>query len=143
MVDADLLILLSDIDGLYSAPPATDPNAKLLEFVPEIDDQIKAMAGEAASNLSRGGMVTKIAAAEIATAGGAAMIIASGKKSNPVGAIQGGGKCTFFSPANKPVNQRKKWIAGGLGINGQIEIDAGAWRTRLRFWSKGRRLLAV
>ena len=128
MVDADLLILLSDIDGLYSAPPTTDPNAKLIEFVPEIDARIKAMAGEAASNLSRGGMVTKIAAAEIATAGGAAMIIASGKKNNPVGAIQAGGKCTFFSPADKPVNQRKKWIAGGLGINGQIEIDAGAWR---------------
>ena len=128
MVDADLLILLSDIDGLYSAPPATDPNAKLIEFVPEIDDRIKAMAGEAASNLSRGGMVTKIAAAEIATAGGAAMIIASGKNNNPVAAIQAGGKCTFFSPADKPVNQRKKWIAGGLGISGQIEIDAGAWR---------------
>jgi len=90
MVDADLLILLSDIDGLYSAPPATDPNAKL--------------------------------------AGGAAMIIASGKNNHPVGAIQAGGKCTFFSPAEKPVNQRKKWIAGGLGISGQIEIDAGAWR---------------
>ncbi len=128
MVDADLLILLSDIDGLYSAPPASDPNAKLIELVPEINDEIKAMAGEAASNLSRGGMVTKIAAAQIATNGGAAMIIASGKKDHPVSAIQSGGTCTFFSPADKPVNQRKKWIAGGLGIDGQIEIDAGAWR---------------
>ena len=86
------------------------------------------MAGEAASSLSRGGMVTKIAAAQIATTGGAAMIIASGKNDSPVSAIQNGGNCTFFSPADKPVNQRKKWIAGGLGISGQIEIDAGAWR---------------
>jgi len=128
MVDADLLILLSDVDGLYTAPPSSDPNAKLIEFVPEIDDAIQAMAGEAASNLSRGGMVTKIAAAKIATTGGTAMIIASGKTDSPVSAIQAGSKCTFFSPADKPVNQRKKWIAGGLEINGQIEIDAGAWR---------------
>ena len=128
MVDADLLILLSDIDGLYTAPPATDPNATLIDFVPEINESIRSMAGEAASDLSRGGMVTKIAAAQIATTGGAAMIIASGKNNNPVSAIQTGGKCTFFSPAVKPVNQRKKWIAGGLGISGQIEIDAGAWR---------------
>jgi len=128
MVDADLLILLSDIDGLYTAPPATDPNAKLVEFVPQIDEAIQAMAGDAASELSRGGMKTKIAAAQIATLGGAAMIIASGKKDSPVSAIQAGSQCTFFSPAAKPVNQRKKWIAGGLGINGQIEIDAGAWR---------------
>ena len=127
MVDADLLILLSDIDGLYTAPPATDPNATLIDFVPEINEAIQAMAGEAASDLSRGGMVTKIAAAQIATTGGAAMIIASGKIDSPVSAIQAGGKCTFFSPAAKPVSQRKKWIAGGLGISGQIEIDAGAW----------------
>ena len=128
MVDADLLILLSDIDGLYTAPPATDPSATLIDFVPEIDEGIRAMAGEAASALSRGGMRTKIAAAQIATIGGAAMIIASGKIDHPVAAIQSGGKCTFFSPAAKPVNQRQKWIAGGLGISGQIEIDAGAWR---------------
>ena len=128
MVDADLLILLSDIDGLYTAPPAEDPDAKLIEIVPEINDSIRAMAGEAVGNLSRGGMVTKITAAQIATTGGAAMIIASGKNNHPVSAIQAGGKCTFFSPAAKPVNQRKKWIAGGLGISGQIEIDAGAWR---------------
>ena len=127
MVDADLLILLSDIDGLYTAPPAIDPNATLIEFVPEINEAVQAMAGEAASDLSRGGMVTKIAAAQIATTGGAAMIIASGKIDSPVSAIQSGGKCTFFSPAAKPVSQRKKWIAGGLGISGQIEVDAGAW----------------
>ena len=127
MVDADLLILLSDIDGLYSAPPATNPDAQFINFVPEINETIQAMAGEAASNLSRGGMVTKIAAAQIATTGGAAMFIASGKENHPVAAIQAGGKCTFFSPADKPVNQRKKWIAGGLEISGQIEIDSGAW----------------
>ena len=128
MVDADLLILLSDIDGLYTAPPATDSSATLIDYVPEINEAIRAMAGEATSDLSRGGMVTKIAAAQIATTGGAAMIIASGKRESPISAIQAGGKCTFFSPADKPVNQRKKWIAGGLGISGQIEIDAGAWR---------------
>lgn len=128
MVDADLLILLSDIDGLFTAPPASDPSAQLIEFVPEIDERIEAMAGEAASNLSRGGMVTKIEAAKIATTGGATMLITSGKKNNPVSAIAQGAKCTWFAPAPRPVNQRKKWIAGGLGIQGQIEIDAGAWR---------------
>jgi glutamate 5-kinase len=128
MVDADLLILLSDIDGLFTAPPASNPNAKLIEYVPEIDAKIESMAGEAASNLSRGGMVTKIAAAKIATNGGSAMLITSGKKNNPIAAVFAGGKCTWFAPAARPVNQRKKWIAGGLGINGQIEIDAGAWR---------------
>lgn len=128
MVDADLLILLSDIDGLFTAPPASDPSAELIEFVPAIDSRIESMAGEAASNLSRGGMVTKIAAAKIATNGGAAMLITSGKKDNPISAVGSGAKCTWFAPASRPVNQRKKWIAGGLGISGQIEIDAGAWR---------------
>jgi glutamate 5-kinase len=128
MVDADLLILLSDIDGLFTAPPASDPSAQLIKFVPEIDERIESMAGEAASNLSRGGMVTKIAAAKIATTGGAAMLITSGKKDHPVSAVDQGAKCTWFAPAPRPVSQRKKWIAGGLGIGGQIEIDAGAWR---------------
>ncbi|MCL4129982.1 UNVERIFIED_CONTAM: hypothetical protein GTU68_004749 [Idotea baltica] len=126
MVDADLLVLLSDIDGLYTKPPASDPTAEHIPFVSKVDEQIESMAGEAASNLSRGGMVTKIAAAKIATGGGAAMLIASGKTENPIGAICDGGRCTWFAPVDRPVNQRQKWIAGGLGINGQIEIDNGA-----------------
>jgi glutamate 5-kinase len=126
MVDADLLILLSDIDGLYTKPPSSDPTAEHIPLVAKVDERIESMAGEAASNLSRGGMVTKIAAAKIATGGGAAMLIASGKTDHPIAAVRDGGLCTWFAPSDRPVNQRQKWIAGGLGIDGQIEIDSGA-----------------
>jgi glutamate 5-kinase len=126
MASADLLVLLSDIDGLYDAPPGTDANAKLIPLVERITPQIEAMAGSAASELSRGGMVTKIEAAKIATTGGTHMVIASGRIDNPLRAIMQGGHCTWFlTPAN-PVTSRKKWIAGSLEPKGILTIDAGA-----------------
>jgi glutamate 5-kinase len=125
MASADLLILLSDIDGLYDAPPAQNPNAKLIPVVDSVTAEIEAMAGEAESELSRGGMRTKIEAAKIATTGGTHMLIASGKIEHPLAAIAGG-RCTWFlTPAN-PITARKRWIAGSLEPKGTLTIDAGA-----------------
>jgi len=126
MASADLLILLSDIDGLYTAPPATDPNAKLIPHVERVTAEIEAMAGAAASELSRGGMATKIEAAKIATTAGTHMLIASGKIEHPLRAIAEGGRCTWFSTPANPVTARKRWIAGSLEPKGTLTIDAGA-----------------
>src|SRR5436190_9272247 len=126
MASADLLILLSDIDGLYDAPPASNPNAKLVPIVESVTSEIEAMAGAAGSELSRGGMRTKIEAAKIATTSGTHMLIASGKIEHPLQAISDGGRCTWFlTPAN-PVAARKRWIAGSLEPKGTLTIDAGA-----------------
>jgi glutamate 5-kinase len=126
MASADLLILLSDIDGLYDAPPANNPNAKLIPIVESVTSEIEAMAGAAESELSRGGMRTKIEAAKIATTAGTHMLIASGKIEHPLQAVAEGGRCTWFlTPAN-PVTARKRWIAGSLEPKGTLTIDAGA-----------------
>src|SRR5216110_794417 len=126
MASADLLVLLSDIDGLYDAPPGANPNAKLIPIVESVTSEIEAMAGAAESELSRGGMFTKIEAAKIATTSGTHMLIASGKIEHPLQAISDGGRCTWFlTPAN-PVTARKRWIAGSLEPKGTLTIDAGA-----------------
>jgi glutamate 5-kinase len=126
MASADLLILLSDVDGLYDAPPTQHPNAKLIAVVESVTAEIEAMAGDAGSELSRGGMRTKIEAAKIATTGGTHMLIASGKIEHPLQAIADGGHCTWFlTPAN-PWTARKRWIAGSLEPKGTLTIDAGA-----------------
>jgi len=128
MVSADLLVLLSDIDGLYDKPPAPGNDAKLVPVVARITAEIEAMAGISASELSRGGMVTKIEAGKIATTAGTHMVIASGRVQNPLKSIAGGAPCTWFlTPAN-PVTARKKWIAGSLEPLGAVHIDAGAVR---------------
>tara|TARA_B110000495_G_C23037628_1_gene620383 strand:- start:3148 stop:4281 length:1134 start_codon:yes stop_codon:yes gene_type:complete len=126
MVNADLLILLSDIDGLYSQPPTDNPNANLLEYVEVITAEIENMAGESTNQNSRGGMKTKIEAAKIATASGTTMVIGSGKPDNPITKIAEGARSTWFAPARNPVNDRKKWIAGGLEVAGLIVVDSGA-----------------
>jgi glutamate 5-kinase len=127
MTSADLLILLSDIDGLYDRPP-TMPGGKLVPLVPRITPEIEAMAGASGSELSRGGMLTKIEAGKIATTAGTHMVIASGRVMNPLRAIDDGKPCTWFlTPAN-PVTARKKWIAGSLEPRGALAIDAGAVR---------------
>jgi len=126
MASADLLVLLSDIDGLYDAPPAGNPAAKLIPLVEHITPAIEAMAGAAGSELSRGGMQTKVEAGKIATNGGTHMVIASGRIPHPLAAIAQGARCTWFlTPAN-PVTARKKWIAGSLEPKGILTIDAGA-----------------
>ncbi|MBP1885702.1 glutamate 5-kinase [Sinorhizobium mexicanum] len=131
MVGADLLVLLSDIDGLYTAPPHLDPDARFLDTIAEITPEIEAMAGGAASELSRGGMRTKIDAGKIATTAGCAMIIASGKPEHPLAAIESGARSSWFAPAGSPVTARKTWIAGQLLPAGTLTIDAGA-ETALR-----------
>lgn len=126
MVSADLLVLLSDIDGLYSAPPANDNSARFIEKVDIITPEIEAMAGDAGTELSRGGMVTKIEAGKIATLAGTAMVISSGKGLNPLQALNDGAKSTWFAAADTPVNARKKWIAGQMEFAGKIAVDKGA-----------------
>ncbi|MDB5548939.1 MAG: glutamate 5-kinase, partial [Tardiphaga sp.] len=126
MASADLLVLLSDIEGLYTAPPSANPDATLIPVVESVTADIEAIAGGPESLLSRGGMRTKIEAAKIATAGGTHMLIASGKIAHPLKAVQDGGRCTWFlTPAN-PVTARKRWIAGSLEPKGTLTIDAGA-----------------
>src|SRR5690348_3777653 len=125
MSSADLLILLSDIDGLYDAPPET-AGAKLVPVVAGITPAIEAMAGAAGSELSRGGMRTKIEAGKIATTGGTHMIIASGRVEHPLAAISDGARCTWFLTPGNPVTSRKRWIAGSLEPKGTLTIDAGA-----------------
>jgi glutamate 5-kinase len=126
MASADLLVLLSDVDGLYDAPPAGNPTARLIPLVERITPAIEAMAGAAGSELSRGGMQTKIEAGKIAISAGTHMVIASGRIAHPLAAISGAARCTWFlTPAN-PVTARKKWIAGSLEPKGVLTIDAGA-----------------
>ena len=126
MAGADLLVLLSDVDGLYTANPQTDPGAQHVPHVAAITPEVEAMAGGAASNLSRGGMRTKLEAAKIATTGGAAMVIADGRNAHPLGAIAGGARHTVFDPATSPANARKAWIAGHMDVTGRVTIDVGA-----------------
>ncbi|WP_390806539.1 glutamate 5-kinase [Pannonibacter tanglangensis] len=126
MMSADCLVLLSDIDGLYTAPPATNPDAVFLPEVPRITPEIEAMAGSAGSELSRGGMKTKIDAAKIATSAGTIMAIASGKRMNPLKAIDDGARCTWFLAASTPATARKAWINGHLEPRGEIRLDQGA-----------------
>jgi glutamate 5-kinase len=126
MVSADLLVLLSDVDGLYDAPPGTAAAAHHVPRVERITPEIEAMAGAAGSGLSRGGMQTKIEAAKIATASGTHMIIASGRVEHPLDAVAKGARCTWFLTTGNPVTARKKWIAGSLEPKGTLTIDAGA-----------------
>ena len=126
MMSADLLVLLSDVDGLYDAPPGTTNSAHLVPYVERVTPAIEAMAGAAGSELSRGGMQTKIEAAKIATGAGTHMLIASGRVEHPLRAVAEGARCTWFMAADNPVTARKKWIAGSLEPKGTLTIDAGA-----------------
>src|ERR1700688_4132581 len=132
MMSADLLVLLSNVDGLYDKPPYLDDKtaggATLVPLVARITPEIEAMAGASSSAHARGGMLTKIEAAKIAPSAGTHMIIASGHVAHPLQAIANGAACTWFlTPAN-PVTARKKWIAGSLEPRGALVIDAGAVR---------------
>jgi len=128
MIAADCLILLSDVDGLYTAAPETDPDARLIREVAAITPEIEAMAGKPATMVGSGGMVTKLEAARIAVAAGAHMVIASGSIDHPVAALEAGTNCTWFTADASPVAARKKWIAGTLEPCGALTVDAGAAR---------------
>ncbi|WMT89016.1 glutamate 5-kinase [Pelagibacterium sp. H642] len=139
MIEADMLVLLSDVDGLYTAPPAQDPDARHIPHVAEITPEIDAMAGGAASHLSRGGMTTKLGAGKIATHAGTAMIIALGTAPHPLRALTQGARHTFFAPTPSATAARKRWIMGTLEVAGQITIDDGA----VRALKSGRSLLPI
>lgn len=126
MVSADLLILLSDIDGFYSGVPGKDADAKRFERINEITPEIETMAGDAGTELSKGGMVTKLEAAKIAMSAGTSMVITSGKEGHPLKSLFNGGNATWFDAKETPVTARKKWISGQMELGGSIVIDAGA-----------------
>jgi glutamate 5-kinase len=136
MTSADMLVLLSDIDGLYSADPHKDPTARHIALVSEIGPEIEAMAGEAPPGYSSGGMVTKLAAARIAMNAGCRMVIARGKglesSAGPLAAIEAGARATLFLPRGEPRSARKAWIAGAVNPSGTVVVDDGAARALRR-----------
>ena len=131
MVSADCLVLLSDIDGLYTAPPHANPDAKHIPIVTAITPQIEAMAGDAGTELSKGGMKTKVEAGKIALGAGTNMVITTGKVLNPLKAIAEGATVTWFLANSDPVTAKKRWLAGQLVPAGQLFIDAGAEKALL------------
>jgi glutamate 5-kinase len=128
MASADCMVLLSDVDGLYTADPNRDPTAQFIERVLQITPEIESMAGRSASEVGSGGMATKIAAARIAVHAGCHMCIASGHERHPIRRIEAGARSTWFMPHSTPVAARKQWIAGTLRPAGAVRIDAGALR---------------
>jgi glutamate 5-kinase len=132
MVEADALVLLSDIDGLYTADPRRDPEARHLPVVEHVTDEIMAMGGEPPPGYSSGGMRTKLIAARIATGAGCAMAIALGKADRPLAAMEQGARCTWFLPEPAGRSARKRWIAGSLAPLGALVVDEGAARALMR-----------
>ena len=138
MISADTLVLLSDIDGLYTGDPRSDKNARHIPEIREVTPEIEAMAGVAASELSNGGMVTKLMAGRIAMAAGCRMAIADGRAVGALGAmIDGTARCSWFLPEASPLSARKKWIKGSLKSSGTLVVDDGA----VRALSSGKSLL--
>ncbi|MGB7204002.1 MAG: glutamate 5-kinase [Anderseniella sp.] len=136
MMSASCLVLLSDIDGLYTAPPGTN-GSEFVPYVSEITPLITAMAGAPVSGVGSGGMITKIEAAKIATSAGACMVIASGHEDRPLNRILAGNRSTWFASHATPATARKRWIAGSLEPAGQLVVDDGAARAL----TKGKSLL--
>lgn len=126
MIGADALVLLSDIDGLYSADPRTDKNAVFIPEVRELTEDIVDAAGDPGSCYGSGGMVTKLQAARIALGAGCKMAIAPGKGLHPLKAMTEGGRCTWFLTEQEPLTARKRWISGQLTPQGRIIVDDGA-----------------
>lgn len=139
LVDADLLLILTDIDGLYTGDPRRDPTARRVPFVPVVDDTVEAMAGGVGSERSRGGMRTKVQAARLATAAGAAVVIANGSTEDVLARVLAGEPIgTLFAPSQTRLESRKRWLLSGMGSKGSVVVDAGA-ATALR--DRGKSLL--
>jgi glutamate 5-kinase len=129
MISADTLVLLSDIDGLYTGDPRLDVSARFIPEIREITPAIEAMGGSAASELSNGGMATKLLAGRIAMAAGCRMAIADGRAVGALGALlDGKARCSWFLPEGSPLSARKKWIKGSLKTAGALMVDDGAMR---------------
>lgn len=137
MVTADILVLLSDIDGLYTADPNKDSDARWIPEVREITPELEAMAGDARSGHGSGGMVTKLAAAKIALGAGCRMVITHGHPPHPLQRLEAGGRGTWFLPAASPTTARKRFIGGTLKPAGTLVIDLGAAKAL----AKGKSLL--
>jgi glutamate 5-kinase len=132
MASAEELILLSDVDGLYTRDPSQDAGAIRIELVTAITPEIEAMAGGAGSAAGTGGMVSKLAAARIATRAGCSVVLARGVEPHPLARLASGGACTRFPARANPRRARKEWLAATLGVMGVIRIDAGAARALKR-----------
>jgi len=126
LVMADALVLLSDVDGLYTADPGKDPGAEHIAQVGRITDELQSMAGETRSDIGSGGMATKVQAARIATHAGCSTIIASGTIEHPLDALSAGARCTIFTATGTPASARKQWLAGVLEVRGSFSVDEGA-----------------
>ncbi|WP_425050518.1 glutamate 5-kinase [Psychromarinibacter sp. S121] len=130
-VGADVLVLLSDVDGFYSGNPKLDPDATRFDVIEHITPEIEAMAGDAGSGLSKGGMKTKVMAARTATHAGCAMAITEGSAVRPLQALENGAPATWFLAEGDPQAARKRWIAA-MKPRGRIVVDAGAARALTR-----------
>ena len=128
LVMADALILLSDVDGFYTADPGQDPDAQHIPEVARITSEMQSMAGETRSDVGSGGMSTKVQAARIATHAGCSTVIASGTIEHPLEALATGARCTVFRAEGTPAAARKQWLAGVLEVHGEIGVDEGAAR---------------
>jgi glutamate 5-kinase len=126
LVMADALILLSDVDGLYTADPGSFDAAEHIPEVHKITEDIQAMAGETRSDIGSGGMSTKVQAARIATHAGCSTVIASGAIERPLESLASGGTCTIFRAQGSPAAARKQWLAGVLEVHGELRLDDGA-----------------
>lgn len=126
LVMADALVLLSDVDGFYTADPGADADAEHIPLVTSISSDTLAMAGETRSDVGTGGMATKVQAASIATHAGCSTVIASGVISHPLKALNDGARCTVFQATATPAAARKQWLAGVLEVSGELQIDQGA-----------------
>ncbi|NRA88469.1 MAG: glutamate 5-kinase [Rhizobiales bacterium] len=126
MIDADMLLLLSDIDGLYTDNPQKNTNAEHIAVIKTISEQILSTAGSSGSDYGTGGMVTKLLAAQISTSSGCPMIIADGRANNPINAILNGAKFSIFLSQNSINSSRKKWLNSTLDPKGSLTIDKGA-----------------
>ena len=126
MIGADLLVLLSDVDGLYTGNPNDNKTATHLPQIDHITDDIMAMAGAANAQYASGGMVTKLEAARISTTAGCHMIICDGRDPEPLSRLEEGATCSCFIATETPRAARKQWIAGALTPRGTITVDAGA-----------------
>ncbi|NCF48229.1 MAG: glutamate 5-kinase [Bacteroidetes bacterium] len=126
MISADLLVLLSDVDGLYSADPNHDTAAAHIQEITTLSDDIMQMAGTANAAYASGGMVTKLEAARISMNAGCGMIICDGRITNPVNALNKGSKNTLFRAEHSPLTARKRWIGGALTPKGRLRVDSGA-----------------
>ncbi len=141
IVDADVLIILSDVEGVYSANPQTDPSARLLSEIVDVTPEVEAMCGGAGTIRGTGGMITKMAAARMAMNSGIVMVIASGSRDGAVRAVLAGDPVgTLFPPRQNRLQFRKRWLAFGARIKGRLTVDKGCAQALL---SSGSSLLAA